>query len=1008
MWRQSLNIPRLMRRHFSSSRSVRAEAVTRKLVERDIKVGAEIEGFIVKDVSYIPEFSMSMIKLTHGRTGCEYIHLARDDNNNVFSVGFRTTPTDSTGLPHILEHTTLCGSSRYPCRDPFFKMLNRSMATFMNAMTGPDYTIYPFATQNKTDYSNLMSVYLDAVFRPNLKESDFKQEGWRLEHEVVNNKTTPIVIKGVVYNEMKGVFSENQSIFSEALLNNILPSHTYGVVSGGHPHHIPSLTYQDLKSFHKKYYHPSNCRMYSYGNFPLHDHLTFINKMYLSEFPDTNDYSKSTLVPSEPRWSSERRKHISCRNDPMASDLRKQSSLAVSILCNDIKATQDTFVMQILSELLVRGPNSAFYKSLVEPGIGGGFNPVVGYDSQTRDTIFSVGLSLVDPNDFDKIVDIYHNTINKVIDDGFEENNIKGILHNIELYTKHQTADFGLGMLYAITPVWNHGGNVLNVIKVNEKVLKFRKSIADNPQYLQDFVAENIKENNHRLILSMSPEEDFEQEQVAREAEILKQKLSSLGTVHKDAIYSQGLDLVREQESIQDVKCLPTLSVSDLNRDVDRVKLKGFLVQNIPIQVCTFPTNGLTYLRGVLNTSILSDDARSVLPLFCNIITKMGTNTKDYRQLDQIIQLKTGGLTFSTHIAENIYDMNSFEEGIVFFSFCLDRNVKPMCSLWSDIMTQVNLENIERYKTLVKVTASDAIHGIADCGHLYAMSSAASLVSLSAQRKEQFSGLTFVQTMKELSATSNLDDSLEMMANICNVAFQKKYFRLALNTAAENEKSVLPAVDSLLKSINGEFRQPFQLTKPNPIPAEIKGIHHVLPYQVNYTAFCVPTVEYAHPDFPVLRVIARLLSSKYLLPKIREKGGAYGAGANISSAGVFSFYSYRDPKPLDTFDIYNEASNWLKTGKYNDQDVEEAKLGVFQSIDAPIPPGNKGMRNFLFGISDDELQKHREIIMRLRKEDVIRVSARLESKAQGRALLGPPNNDILLRTDENWDRKIAE
>ncbi|XP_073995369.1 presequence protease, mitochondrial isoform X1 [Rhodnius prolixus] len=1008
MWRRSSYMCRWLRRHYVSPGTLKLEPTTRRIPESEMKEDMEIEGFTVTNISYIPEFNMSMIKLSHLRTGCEYIHLARDDSNNVFSVGFRTTPTDSTGLPHILEHTTLCGSVRYPCRDPFFKMLNRSMATFMNAMTGPDYTIYPFATQNRTDFTNLMSVYLDAVFKPILKESDFKQEGWRLEHEEVTDKNSPIVIKGVVFNEMKGVFSENQSVFSEALLNNILPSHTYGVISGGNPLYIPSLSYNDLKTFHKKYYHPSNCRIYSYGNFPLHDHLNFVNKMYLSDFPDTSNFAKKTQVPSEPRWSSEKRKHIACRNDPMASDYRKQSSIAISVLCNDIKAIQETFVLQVLSELLVRGPNSAFYKTMVEPNIGGGFNPVVGYDSQTRDTIFSVGLSAVDPNDFEKIIEIYYNTINKVIEDGFEENNIKGILHNIELYTKHQSVDFGLGMLYAITPVWNHEGSVLNVMKVNEKVMKFKKSLADNPLYLQDVVQEYLKDNNHRLILTMSPEEEFEQQQIMKEADVLKVKINGLSPHQKDNVYSQGLELVKEQEAVQDVKCLPTLSTADLNKDVDRVKLKGFLVRDIPIQVCTVPTNGLTYLRGVLNTSILSDQAKSVLPLFCSVITKMGTNSHDYRQMDQMIQLKTGGLNFSTHIAENIFDLSSFEEGIIFSSFCLDRNVKPMCSLWSEIFAEVNLENMERFTTLVKVTASDVIHGIADSGHLYAMSSAASMVSPLAMLKEQFSGLTFVQTMKELSAAPNLEDALRLMTGITTVAFQKKYFRLALNTCAENEKNALTAVDGLLKSMRGDFKQPFDLSKPKPFSPQIKSIHHVLPYQVNYTAFCVPTVEYGHPEFPVLRVLAKLLSSKYLLPKIREKGGAYGAGANISSAGVFSFFSYRDPKPLDTFDIYNEARNWILAGKYSDQDVEEAKLGVFQSVDAPIPPGNKGMRNFLFGISDDELQKHREILMRLKREDIMKVSARLNSAAQGRALLGPLNKDLMQRSEENWTRKITE
>ncbi|KAJ9584248.1 hypothetical protein L9F63_021410 [Diploptera punctata] len=247
--------------------------VLRKFKKPDLKEGQEVEGFVVQQISEVPEFRLFVYRLFHSDTGAQYIHIHRDDSNNAFSIGFRTTPNDSTGLPHILEHTTLCGSQSYPCRDPFFKMLNRSLATFMNAMTGPDYTMYPFATQNSQDYNNLMSVYLDAVLRPQLRESDFRQEGWRLEHEDLNDPKSPIIIKGVVFNEMKGVFSENQSLFEQQLLNNILPSHTYGFVSGGDPLVIPNLTYQDLKAFHTKYYSPGNSRIYSYGNFPLIEHL---------------------------------------------------------------------------------------------------------------------------------------------------------------------------------------------------------------------------------------------------------------------------------------------------------------------------------------------------------------------------------------------------------------------------------------------------------------------------------------------------------------------------------------------------------------------------------------------------------------------------------------------------------------------------------------------------------------------------------------------------------------
>lgn len=246
--------------------------------------GERYNGFVCTRTEYIADFNMTAFLFRHEGTGLEYLHIDRNDSNNVFSVNFRTTPFDSTGLPHILEHSVLCGSERFPVRDPFFKMLNRSLATFMNAMTGPDYTLYPFSSTNEIDYRNLQSIYLDAVFRPNLKYLDFLQEGWRLEHSNLSDKSSELVFKGVVYNEMKGAFSENSAVFGQKFFNKILPDHTYGYVSGGDPLDIPSLTHEDLVNFHKKYYHPSNARIFSYGNFNLDKTMGYVHEQYLSQF----------------------------------------------------------------------------------------------------------------------------------------------------------------------------------------------------------------------------------------------------------------------------------------------------------------------------------------------------------------------------------------------------------------------------------------------------------------------------------------------------------------------------------------------------------------------------------------------------------------------------------------------------------------------------------------------------------------------------------------------------
>lgn len=976
----------------------------------EVNEGKELEGFVVQEVREISEFRMWAYRLLHLATGAQYLHIQRDDTNNVFSVGFRTTPSNSTGVPHILEHMTLCGSVNYPCRDPYFKMLNRSLATFMNAMTGPDYTIYPFATQNFQDYRNLMSVYLDAVFNPQLRESDFWQEGWRLEHENQNDPSSQIHIKGVVFNEMKGAFSENQSLFGQKLLNTILPGHTYGFVYGGDPLNIPNLTYNDLKAFHAHYYSPSNSRFYSYGNFPLAGHLKYINDTYLSNFKNIvpGDH-RNTAVPSEKRWSSQNCKHITCRPDPLAANLKKQSTIAISVLCSDIMDIQETFELQVLSQLLVNGPNSAFYKTLVESNIGGGFTPVTGYESQTKDTFFTVGLQAVNPSDFDKVVELYDETVINIVNSGFDKNHIEGVLHGIELNMKHQSADFGLGLLFGLTALWNHDGDVVKALKVEDRVSQLRRSLDENPHHLQDKVLKYMKSNTHRLTLTMSPDEDFETNQNKAEQEILHTKLNALSPKDKELLFDQGLKLCEEKEKVEDISCLPTLCMKDLKQVIDITPLTDVDICSIPFQMCVQPTNGMTYFRGIVNIRELNDELKSLVPLFCQVATKMGTQRHSYREFDQLAELKTGGLSLGVHIADDTMEAFTYEEAILFSSYCLDRNVKDMFALWSELFNEGSYSDVRRFETLVRVTAAELVNGIADMGHYYAMSSAASLVNPASNRKELTSGLSYVSRMKEIAQMSDLSPVLTQIEQISKAVFNKNHLRCAVNLSPGTENVVLKEMEMFLGSLPGTAGLPFLKTRhPNYYLEKSAGqsFHHIHPIPVNFAAKSLSTVYFCHSHFPTLQVMAKLITSKFLHPQIREKGGAYGAGLSLSPSGVLNFYSYRDPNCAVTFDIFDQAHEWVTQNSFTDRDIEEAKLGVFQTVDSPISPGSKGMNKFLRGIDDILLQMHRSALMSVMCQDIMEVAEeylgpKSHSKC-GRALLGPMNKELHLRKIENW------
>ncbi|KAK0175180.1 hypothetical protein PV327_008953 [Microctonus hyperodae] len=969
--------------------------------------GEILHGFVVEEIGRINEMYLDAIRLTHMKTGAQYLHLNRDDSNNVFSIGLRTTPMNSTGVPHILEHMSLCGSKRYPVRDPFMKMLRRSLATFINAMTGMDYTIYPFSTQNQKDFRNLQSVYADAVFQPFLRELDFLQEGWRLEHTDPNDKNTPIIFKGVVFNEMKGVFNENQWIFAEKLLNLILPSHTYSVCSGGLPLVIPELTHKALKEFHDKYYHPSNSRIFSYGNFPLEDHLKFMDERYLS-LSNKIDTTMS-IVPSEKRWTAPKREHITCRNDPLAPDPQRQGTFAIGHLCNDITDIQSTLEMNIISELLLKGPNSAFYKSLIESNIGSGFGSLTGYDSHAKDTIFAVSLQGVNPDDFEKIERVYDETLDRVIDQGFEKDHIEAVLHGIEMRIKHQTSDFGINLLFNITPLWNHNGDVIRSLRINDAMDSFVLKIKNDPQYLSKLVDKYLRSNKHRLILTMSPDENYDSKLAAEEENLLKNKLEKLTNDELNEIYNSGQILRADQEKKEDTDILPTLKVTDLKEDVDRYIYNDVQVDGVPLQVSVQPTNNITYYRGILNTRELDTNLKNLIPIFTDVIAKMGTKSHDYRSFDRLCQLKTGGLSFCSHIAEKKDCINTYEEGIFISSYCLDRNADDMWELWTELFNEAQLDDIKRFETLVKSNAGDLSNGIADCGHVYAMSSAAGLISPAGKLKESLGGLEFIGRMKKIAQEKDLSPLLENIREIRDQIMNKIHFRTAINLSEDNKGDVIQGLHGFYGSLNGECNSEAILyTNKQLSGLNESGIHYVMPYATNYTSKAILTVPYNDPDYAPLRILAKLVSSLYLLPEVREKEGAYGSGANISAEGAFTYYSFRDPNSTKTFDTFDKTWEFFESFKLNQRDLDEAKLGVFQKIDAPVAPGSRGMLRFIHGLSDDDVQIQRMRLKDVTIDDVIRVAEKYlkpqtEGIKVGRAIIGPANSDLLERKSENWE-----
>ncbi|XP_050535717.1 presequence protease, mitochondrial [Daktulosphaira vitifoliae] len=967
----------------------------------NLEEGQDIEGFEIKEIKSINDLQLTALRLEHKQTKADYLHIDRKDTNNVFSVAFRTTPTHSNGLPHILEHTTLCGSKNFPCRDPFFKMLNRSMANFMNAMTAPDYTFYPFCTENHSDYYNLMAVYLDAVFNPMLRDSDFRQEGWRLEHTLVEDKNSPIEIKGVVYNEMKGVYSDNQQIYNENFLNQILPSNTYGVNSGGDPNVIPSLTHSDLVNFHNRYYHPSNARFYSYGSFNLSNHLQFLNEKFLHNYSADNIIKDETKVPNEKRWTSYKRSHVFCREDPMIPK-DKQSSLSIGTLWSDITNTQETFELAILSRLLLSGPNAKFYKSLIEPNIGTDFSSPTGYTDQTKDTFFAVGLQGINESDFDKVESIYDETIKSVIKNGFDQRDIENILHSVELSMRHQSSNFGLNLLYGLLPVWNHEGNVVDVLNVGKKINIFKQNMTNDSNYLQSLMNKYLLNNKHKLIMTMSPNQNYEVLRKEAENNLLKEKLLSLSAEDKENIYYQGLELRKEQDAVQDASCLPSLTINDLKKTTDSVPLKKENFSNTPIFIFPQSTNQVTYFKSIINTSMLPENLKSLIPLFCNVVTRMGTISKNYKQFDQLIRKSTGGLGVSQAIIDSPSEILTMKEIILLNSHCLDKNVDDMFDLWTQIFTEVAFKDENRFKTLIQEEASSLANSISGSGHVYAMLCATSAINPIDAHRESYGGLKYISKMKEIA---HLNDLLPVLKNLKDIGLQllNKNFMKCSITIVDNNIMAVKSLENFINNTHGNWDLKNEYTKVLQNDLKKNCFHHVLPFSVNYCAKALPGVPYTHKHFAALKVLCKYLSSKYLLPTVREKNGAYGAGVSVSSSGSIQMYSYRDPKPVNTFEAFDNISQWINKRNISSEELNEAKLAVFQGIDHPIAPMAKGNALFLYDMTEEIRQNHRMQVLNVKLDDLVNLTnLYFSNKIFAKALIGPKCKEINTENDPQW------
>jgi len=943
-----------------------------------INAGDCIGGYTVTKTAYLTDIRSWLYQLKHEATGARHIHISNGDRENTFGVAFKTVPSDSTGVAHILEHTVLCGSKRFPVRDPFFSMLKRSLSTFMNAFTASDWTMYPFATQNRKDFYNLMDVYLDAAFFPNIEELSFKQEGHRLE-VVGEGADMHLEYKGVVYNEMKGAMSSPDQVLVRSLLNALYPDTTYSNNSGGEPSVIPSLTYEQLKTFHARHYHPSNAFFYTYGNLALKEHLAFIEDRVLSHF---SLIDPGTDVPSQPRWSAPKTVAYSYPLDP-DEDASKKYQACVAWLLADIRDTFEVLVLAVIEQILIGNAASPLRKALMDSQLGTALSDGTGFDAENRDTMFSVGLKDIDESAAETIEAIVFDELEKLAREGIDPELVESAIHQIEFHRKEVTNTpypYGIKLLIGVAASWMHGGDPERILQLDADFDRLRQALSDGP-FLEEKIRSYFLDNPHRVRFLLKPDQTMAEKENRRMVEELAKIQSSMSESDIDRIQADAEMLKTLQETGEDLACLPTLEREDIPPAVVKIDpVPGRFAP--PVWTYDQSTSGIFYFSGGLGAGTIDADLLPLVPFFCYAVSRTGTATSDYTQMARRMDRVTGGIGFSANARTRFDDSGACLPFVTFTGKCLDRNQGQMFDILQELATQVDFRDTTRLRQLILEYRAGLEAAVVHNGHRLAISLASRSFTPANQLQEIWGGVQQLHTIKTLEKET-ADGGIEKLAadlrSIGSTLFCRENAKLALVGEADMLDKAVDPVKALTEALAANGVSGFV----PPTLAESPGIAlegWSTATAVSFVAQTFSTVRIGHADSPALSVIAKMLRSLYLHREIREKGGAYGGFALYNAEdGLFSFGSYRDPHIAGTLQVYDRAADFIRTGNFSDDDVKEAILQVCSEIDKPDPPGPAARKAFyrrIIGLSDETRLRHKEKLLQLTPKTVMAAAER--------------------------------
>lgn len=958
---------------------------------KDFEVGDQIGGYKITRKEPLDHLQGTYYEIDHEKTGARHIHVAMPDDNNAFIVAFPTVPQDSTGIAHILEHAVLAGSERYPVKDPFFSMMTRSLNTFMNALTFHDDTTYLYSTRNKKDFFNLLDVYLDATFFPRLAEHSFKQEGHRLEFEVLDEPSSGLRYKGVVFNEMKANNASPGRAVTEAIGRGLFPDLTYAHNSGGEPEVMPDLTWEQLKQFHATHYHPSNAYFFTCGDLPLDQVLTEIEQKVLSRF---DRIEIDVEIPDQKR----RDKPITYEATFPVSEDEDTSKKSQSLVAWATTKTSDSFqtlAFEVLQEVLLANAASPLQKALIDSGLGDALSDGSGFNTNYKEAVFAAGLKGIEPSNAEAVEKVVLDTLEAAVTDGLDPEKVESALHQMEIQQREiSNARFPYSLLvfFHLKPAYLYGGDPYRMLQFDRDIEQLRSKIEEGP-FLENLIRDQLLNNPHRARIVASPDRQMDKKALEKELARLAKIEKGLSEEDKAQIVAETKKLKELQESHPDLSVLPSLELSDIPMQFEDVVHS--IEDNETGKVAWFPqpTNGISYIAIQADTSGLPDNLKDLLPIFAYALTRSGAGSDDYLKMAERIDKYTGGLLSQAGVRELAgFDGLEFRQVLTLGGKALSRNHAPFIDILRDILTSVEFEP-KRLKELIAEMKIRYESFIVQLGPQFVRSLAGAKLSPAQALGERMGGLTMLAKLRKLSLLeNNLEEVIEQFFSIRNYLFRKGSLYFCVTSDDNSSDELRPLVESLLASVPSAD---IALEKP-PAP-ELTLRHeaktHAIPVVFNTKVF--KTVGFGHKDAPALFVLGNLMKATFLHREIREKGGAYGGSSALDrEGGQFYFLTWSDPNIVRTFEVFNAAVSEIIKGDIDPDDLKEAILTACGSVDPLLSPDIKGRVRFfdeLAGYTLEKKEQFKQGLLKVTEQDLRRVAETyLSNGTAAMATLGNP------------------